>query len=128
MFCTSIVYNYFQASWLLLRVATSFFPGAFVVGIRGCIWFVCIPSNNCTINSIDKWISRREARTVGAYTEGAGAVPLRPALIPGGRPPPRLIHYLSIKLFKPPVAHNNIVSLKSVAVARAFSAAYICGP
>ena len=73
MFCAQIAYNYFQASWLLLRVATSFFPGAFVVGIRGCMWFVCAPSNNCTISPIDKWISRRGARTVGACTEGAGA-------------------------------------------------------
>src|SRR6266699_3370251 len=78
-----------------------------VAGTRGCTWFVCAPSNNCTISPTDKWISRGEARTVGACTEGAGAVPLRPALIPGGRPPPRLIHYLSTKLFRPPVAHNN---------------------
>src|SRR6266566_3787205 len=70
------------------------------------MWFVCASSNNCTINPIDKWISRGEARTVGVCIEGAGAVPLRPALIPGGRPPPRLIHYLSTKLFRPPVAHN----------------------
>ncbi len=78
-----------------------------VVGTRGCTWFVRAPSNNCTISPTDKWISRREARTVGTCTEGAGAVPLRPALIPGGRPPPRLIHHLSTKLFRPPVAHNN---------------------
>src|SRR6266566_1831059 len=107
MFYAQIAYNYFQASWLLLRAATSFFPGAFVAGTRGCIWFVRAPSNNCTISPIDKWISRGEARTVDAYTEGAGAVPLRPALILGGRPPLRLIYYLSTKLFRPPVAHNN---------------------
>src|SRR6266699_621932 len=77
-----------------------------VVGTRGCTWFVRAPSNNCTISPTDKWISRGEARTVGTCTEGAGAVPLRPALILGGRPPPRLIHYLSTKLFRPPVAHN----------------------
>ncbi len=106
MFCIQIAYNYFQASWLLLRATTSFFPGAFVAGTRGCTWFVRAPSNNCTISPTDKWISRGEAHTVGACTEGAGAVPLRPALIPGGRPPPRLIHYLSTKLFRPPVAHN----------------------
>src|SRR6266566_543468 len=34
-------------------------------------------------------------------------LPSRPALIPGGRPPPRLIHHLSTKLFRPPVAHNT---------------------
>ncbi len=107
MFCTQIVYNYFQASWLLLRAATSFFLGAFVAGTRGCTWFVRAPSNNYTISPIDKWISRGEARTVGACTEGAGAVPLRPALISGGRPPSRLIHHLSTKLFRPPVAHNT---------------------
>src|SRR6266699_6887255 len=107
MFYTQIAYNYFQASWLLLKAATSFFPGAFVVRTRGCTWFVRASNNNCTISPTDKWISRGEARTVGACIEGAGAVPLRPALIPGGRPPPRLIHYLSTKLFRPPVAHNK---------------------
>src|SRR6266699_3326848 len=107
MFCAQIAYNYFQASWLLLRAVTSFFPGAFVAGTRGCTWFVRAPSNNCTISPTDKWISRGEVRTVGACIEGAGAVPFRPALIPGGRSPPRLIHYLSTKLFRPPVAHNN---------------------
>src|SRR6266699_482491 len=54
MFCTQIAYNYFQASWLLLRAATSFFPGAFVVGTRGCMWFVRASSNNCTISPTDK--------------------------------------------------------------------------
>src|SRR6266699_5400852 len=78
-----------------------------VAGTRGCTWFVRAPSNNCTISPSDKWISRGEARTVGACIEGAGAVPLRPALIPGGRLPSRLIHHLSTKLFRPPVAHNN---------------------
>ena len=82
-----------------------------VAGTRGCTWFVRAPSNNCTISPIDKWISRGEARTVGACTEGAGAVPLQPALIPGGRPPPRLIHYLSTKLFRPPVAHNTLLEI-----------------
>src|SRR6266699_5167822 len=70
MFYAQIVYNYFQASWLLLRAATSFFPGAFVVRTRGCMWFMRVPSNNCMISPIDKWINRGEARTVDACTEG----------------------------------------------------------
>ncbi len=92
---------------MLLKAATSFLPGAFVARTRGCTWFICAPSNNYTISPTDKWISRREVRTVGTCTEGVEAVPLQSVLIPGGRPPPRLIHYLSTKLFRPSVAHNN---------------------
>ncbi len=33
-------------------------------------------------------------------------LPRRPALIPGGRPPPRSIHHLSIKTIRPPVVAN----------------------
>jgi len=67
------------------------FPGAFVVGTRGCTWFVRVPSNNYTISSTDKWISRGGARTVGVCTaqreeQGPPHV-LRHVRLPHGRCP-----------------------------------------
>src|SRR6266566_5452490 len=61
---------------LLEILSTNWTIAQCVAGTRGCTWFVRAPSNNCTISPTDKWISRGEARTVGACTEGAGAVPL----------------------------------------------------
>src|SRR6266566_1556107 len=42
---------------------------------------------------------------------GTCACPTAAVLISGSRPPPSLIHHLSTKLIRPPVAHN-ILSLK----------------